>query len=190
MRDRVQISSTTADLVRKAGKEAWLQQREDEVHAKGKGVVTTYWASPKNVQSSPASGSDESSETSDLGHHSGHIKTGVVAPPSYKKVNQRLVDWMTDLLLDQTKKIVYSRRKNKDKPSEEAPTYFPDEGMTCMDEVKTEIEMPTYDAKSMDATGREYRNVRINSEVVANLRLYVARIAETYRNNPFHNFEQ
>ena len=46
-RNRIQISSTTADLLRnKHGKESWLQQREDLVEAKGKGKMQTYWCLP------------------------------------------------------------------------------------------------------------------------------------------------
>lgn len=185
-RDRVQISSTTAELVKEAGKEAWLQRRKEEVHAKGKGVVVTYWANPKGVNTAHSNSSGSGSV--DSGSDNAASKPAIPGQPPRKKVNHRLVDWMTDLLLDQTKKIVYSRRKNKDKPLENAPTYFPKEGQTCLDEVKEEIEMPSFDAKTTDTTGREYRNVRINNGVVANLREYVLRIAQTYRDNPFHNF--
>lgn len=182
-RDRVQISSVTAELVRQAGKEPWLQQRKEQVHAKGKGVITTWWVSPKGVHGSTTSSSGDTSG------HGSETSGELLVPgqPPRKKVNRRLVEWMTDLLLDQTKKIVYSRRKNKGTPSDKAPTYHRPEGQTCLDEAKEEIEMPSFDAKNTDSTGREYKNVRINSEVVAQLREYVLRIAEAYLDNPFHN---
>ena len=108
--------------------------------------------------------------------------------PSYKQVNQRLVDWMTDLLLDHIKKVVYSRSHTKNKATDKSkgPTYFPEEGMTCMDEVKDIIEMPNYNAKLSDIN-QNYRRVIVPEAVVKNLREYVAAVASGYRENPFHN---
>ena len=40
---RVQLSLDTANHLIAAGKESWIQAREDRVHAKGKGILQTYW---------------------------------------------------------------------------------------------------------------------------------------------------
>ena len=40
---RVHLSQDTAELLRKAGKEAWITPRPDVVQAKGKGTLHTFW---------------------------------------------------------------------------------------------------------------------------------------------------
>jgi class 3 adenylate cyclase len=42
-KNRIQVSSTTAELIREAGKGHWLLPREDLVEAKGKGQMQTFW---------------------------------------------------------------------------------------------------------------------------------------------------
>lgn len=42
----IQLSSSTAALIRRAGKGNWLKPREDPVKAKGKGLLYTFWAIP------------------------------------------------------------------------------------------------------------------------------------------------
>jgi len=39
----IQVSGSTADLLKEAGKSYWIKPREDLVHAKGKGNVQTFW---------------------------------------------------------------------------------------------------------------------------------------------------
>ncbi len=43
LRNRIQLSQATADLLIKAGKSSWIAKRSDEVQAKGKGLMQTYW---------------------------------------------------------------------------------------------------------------------------------------------------
>ena len=43
---RIQLSQETADLLVKAGKGSWLEERRDMVEAKGKGTLQTYWLVP------------------------------------------------------------------------------------------------------------------------------------------------
>lgn len=180
LQDRVQVSNTTAELLVDAGKASWLKQREDTVHAKGKGVLVTYWAKPEKLNGSSTNSGSDADGSEEKQVSSSRERS---AP-----VNQRLVDWVADLLLEQTRKVVHARGNSKDKGNNGAPTYYPMEGTTCMDEVREQIEMPSFDAEAM-ATNRDYRNVMIDGVVVANLREYVNRIAQEYRNNPFHNFE-
>ena len=52
---RVQCSQATAELLRDAGKVGWIESREDTVHAKGKGELSTFWVTLK-VSKGPASG--------------------------------------------------------------------------------------------------------------------------------------
>eukprot|EP00934_Nitzschia_sp_Nitz4_P006775 Nitzschia sp. Nitz4//scaffold127_size64804//37229//39533//NITZ4_006180-RA/size64804-augustus-gene-0.59-mRNA-1//-1//CDS//3329534762//6765//frame0 len=40
---KIQVSSSTAELLQKGGKSHWLKQRENEVDVKGKGRLATFW---------------------------------------------------------------------------------------------------------------------------------------------------
>ena len=52
---RVQCSQATAELLRDAGKVGWIESREDTVHARGKGELSTFWVTLK-VSKGPSSG--------------------------------------------------------------------------------------------------------------------------------------
>jgi hypothetical protein len=44
--NRIQVSQSTADLLKADGKGHWLTLRQDLVNAKGKGLMQTYWCEP------------------------------------------------------------------------------------------------------------------------------------------------
>ena len=47
----IHLSATTAQLLKQGGKEIWIQKRKDEVKAKGKGRMITYWLTlPQTAQ--------------------------------------------------------------------------------------------------------------------------------------------
>lgn len=52
---RIQVSRATAELLMDAGKDNWVQPREDLVNAKGKGMVQTYWVFPRSNSMSTGS---------------------------------------------------------------------------------------------------------------------------------------
>lgn len=51
MPGRVHISQTTADALKARGKSAWFTPRDDQVEAKGKGFLQTYWVNAEVAQS-------------------------------------------------------------------------------------------------------------------------------------------
>ena len=57
--NKIQVSQTTADLLKAAKKDHWLQAREETVEAKGKGVMQTYWVEPKTIATSRTSSQQE-----------------------------------------------------------------------------------------------------------------------------------
>jgi len=61
---RIQVSESTAALLKKAHKDLWLAPREGEVSVKGKGQMNTYWVLVKQ-SGSTTSGSTTSFETSE-----------------------------------------------------------------------------------------------------------------------------
>jgi class 3 adenylate cyclase len=102
MRDKIQISQSTADLLMKAGKGHWLKEREDIVEAKGKGRMTTFWLNP-TIKNSGNSSFGESNSQSDSGE-------SFIAPEMTSALNivknERYVVWMVELLVEHIKKIV------------------------------------------------------------------------------------
>lgn len=43
VKNRIHVSEETANRISAAGKHLWLEERSDEVHAKGKGVMNTFF---------------------------------------------------------------------------------------------------------------------------------------------------
>jgi len=65
IRNRIQVSQKTADLLVAAGKERYLMPRSDTVHAKGKGAMQTYWILPRSSKRRGSSCSTNSNESHD-----------------------------------------------------------------------------------------------------------------------------
>ena len=188
IRDRIQLSQETADLLISAGKTNWLSQREDVVNPKGKGEMQTYWLeiSARNdssvVDTSSNGGSSERLEELDER----------ITPTSrvFDSKTTRLIEWNVDVLLRLLKQIVASRHSctrdaDARKPNE---SFFlhKKKGELTLDEVAEIITLPAFqEANFMQAED----TVELPSLVVQQLHDYVCNIAAIYRDNPFHNFE-
>jgi hypothetical protein len=102
------VSQSTADLLTAAGKSHWLKSRHGGVTAKGKGVLNTFWLNPSAKKGSSSTGSSsEHSSTGDLTLLDPTLAPKETAAAIVKQ--ERLVDWMTELLLQHVKKIVSGR---------------------------------------------------------------------------------
>lgn len=180
VRGKIQLSQATYNLLFEAGKGKWCKPREDIVEAKGKGVLKTYFLEHdgKSHTNSSASGS---SETSDAVNHS--LIDSLAAKVSIKK-NERLIDWVTELLLDHLRKLVATRNTDsltlssvsKSKPN------------TPRTEVSELINMPRFCEQALPEC-HDVASKGLSDKVVSQLHAFVARIADLYRDNPFHNFE-
>jgi Adenylate and Guanylate cyclase catalytic domain len=85
----IHVSQATADELIRWGKGAWLKEREDRVHAKGKGEMITYWVNVPREGSvkSMLTGNTELSfveRNSDSGT-SPAVAPGIVTPRSVTK---------------------------------------------------------------------------------------------------------
>lgn len=96
-RNKIQISSTTAEILQQTGHQQWVKPREDGVHAKGKGVLSTFWLN--------FSGNGSNSDTSSV------VDNKPIDVKASNKAQDRMVNWMSELLLANIKKIVSSKRK-------------------------------------------------------------------------------
>jgi hypothetical protein len=109
LRGRIHISQTTADLIVAAGKAHWVKPRKDLVQAKGKGSMQTYWLNPAATQKGSSVASSEGEATSSA------VSARIVrsAAKDLEK-EERLVQWMVELLLEPMKKIVSEHRAVED----------------------------------------------------------------------------
>jgi hypothetical protein len=179
---RIQVSMATANLLSGAGKEYWVTLREDMVVDEGKRGVVTFWLDTNLKRgtsvSSGLSMSDAQTECS----------LEKALPKSTLMEHDRLINWITDLLLGYVRTIAAtndSMAVNRDPP--DMLVYSPPEGKTCLDEVVEVLKLPDFDAEAcltpMDI------DTDISPAVAQQLRDVVTSIANNYRDNPFHNFE-
>jgi hypothetical protein len=107
MRGRIQVSQTTADLIRSAGKGSWVQPRKDKVVAKGLGALKTFWIEQETKEEAVnSSNRSTSSETRSEGDTPPSKHTDVLTRMDAVTKHGRHVDWMTEVLSDYVKKIV------------------------------------------------------------------------------------
>jgi len=198
----------TAELLREAGKGAWVEDREEVILAKGKGKMRTAWLLPsvRNVT--------EAETVLDISaDHKRRVLDSSPQPPSANmedpvkepetkslspKLN-RLVRWNADVLVRLLKAIVARRNATQDlgatshipKSAYHHPhsneTDFNRSG-TVLSEVKEIIALPKFDVRAVK-NQQDPRTIELDHVVVDQLISYITIIASLYRENPFHNFE-
>jgi Adenylate and Guanylate cyclase catalytic domain/3'5'-cyclic nucleotide phosphodiesterase len=186
---KIQVSQSTAALLIAAGKGHWTTPRDDQVAAKGKGSMQTYWAEPHTGSKSvaPSATVTTTSESSDSNYRvslDGRIK--------------RLVQWKVDVLVRLVKQIVAQReslkKTNRSSVKERAPVSFLSSQYShaksgiVLDEVKEIIELPDFDATSFRNIS-DISGIILDPVVIEQIHQFVTAIATMYPENPFHNFE-
>jgi hypothetical protein len=98
MRGKIQISPSTAEVLRSAGKGSWLRPRKDIVDAKGLGKIRTFWLDIEGRLDDfiREDATDSTEEMSNMLSHDF----------STRGKSSRLIDWMTEMLSDYLKKVV------------------------------------------------------------------------------------
>jgi Adenylate and Guanylate cyclase catalytic domain len=104
IRGKIQVSQETANLLVEADKEYWLIPREDKIMAKGKGTLQTFFVDPTKKRASSCDSEEASSKTDKVMKEESFPESSN-APTS---VNDRLINWMVDLFLEDIKKLVSS----------------------------------------------------------------------------------
>jgi class 3 adenylate cyclase len=113
VRDKIQLSQDTADLLIAAGKDNWVEPREDVVNPKGKGAMQTYWlrlSSSKSYSSSISDQSSNHSSVSDTNNMSGVDITAMMGLYDAKSI--RLIEWNVAVLLRLLKQVVSPKEKS------------------------------------------------------------------------------
>jgi class 3 adenylate cyclase len=202
-RDKIHISQEHAELLISAGKEHWIQQREDKVVAKGKGELVTYWLEPKVSRRQSSCGSSrsddddfisentvqESSETLNADDSLEDADTGAVAT-RFSKKTLNLIQWNADMLANLLKVIIARRSDSGGHPSDrdkiqalEQESLSKHRCTNRMVEAEETIHLPGVSTPSHE------HSIELSEAVTSQLLKFVHTIASMYPNNPFHNFE-
>jgi hypothetical protein len=204
LRNKIHLSQETADLLIEAGKEHWLEPREDIFIAKGKGALHTFWLRMETnkvaaTSSEEAGGTAGKTENEDAGGASeafglGLDQTEIAAQTAYSKKAQNLIDWNAELLLKLLKKVVARRQITKKDGEENTGDRVKEmqevlgEGGTAIEEIVEIITMPKFDTNK-NKEEVDPNTIDLGDNVAEQLRDYVSVLASMYRDNPFHCFE-
>mmetsp|Transcript_21694 Transcript_21694/g.53584 ORF Transcript_21694/g.53584 Transcript_21694/m.53584 type:complete len:1189 (-) Transcript_21694:77-3643(-) len=200
MRNRIQVSEETGDLLAAAGKVHWLRSRDEAVTAKGKGKLHTYWLLTKaeeraEMEAAADISADRAVIQEQINQAPLDIKTctleeveALLSP----KV-RRLCSWNVDVMTKLLRQIVAHRNSSDavHSSNEEVLSYreaeIRDQYMV-LDEVVEIIPLPGFDPR-IYRERQDPEEVQLPDAVVDQMRLYVACLATLYRDNAFHNFE-
>ena len=179
---RVHMSNATADLLAKAGRENWFFERQDEVQARGKGLMKTAWLARRlRGRARSVASVEERSE---------HTETAVSYGEGDVDREMRLIDWNVEKLVELLKEILARREVTAhDHPSTSRPgsIHKITTAGTPLEEVKEIIVLPEFNGKKAHMQ-RKPEDITVPQEVIHEIREYVHCIANMYRANPFHNF--
>ena len=185
MRNRVHLSTDTANLLKEAGKEHWVRKRPDVVTARGKGELHTFWLITP--------GSENQADDVNDPHctHRLNISLDELEASLPPKI-QRLVSWNVEILKKLLQQIIAKRNAETNKKNCDAQLDKLEEELNSrkqlMGEVTEIIKLPKFDANSHKHQESPNKIV-IPEDVVKELKLYVCSIAAMHRDNYFHNFE-
>ncbi len=221
------MSRATADLLTQAHKNHWLEKREDPIHAKGKGLMETYWIRAYKKRRTPKKEKsyleyNENSETSDsegfsdsdlllssftsstsrlsdtMSENSLHEFSrgdgiALYDLPAYSShhAEKELIEWHVKVLGQYLRKNLHQRNlqggvtrsplqgRNKDLIRASCPFDEISETIPMLNQLRTKTHTQTITDPS---------SVVLPSRVVDQLRDFVTTIAQSYRQNHFHNF--
>lgn len=180
--NKIQVSQSTAELLRNARKGHWLQPREEMVEAKGKGLMITFWVEPKigSLAGSTCTATDITKSQRQLS-----VKADEPLVPRITSQTERLINWNIDVLERLLKKIVARRIALQRKATPVDWNLADEKTKIVLKEVQEVIKLPEYDSKYSDLTAD---SIVLEPRVRFQLREFVTAIALTYHENPFHNF--
>jgi class 3 adenylate cyclase len=193
MRNRVHMSSDTAELLKEAGKESWLRKRPDAVTAKGKLPMNTWWLINPNDKNEEE---EEKKESEDdriavLGQKMKHLSNEQLFESLPPKI-QRLVAWNVEILKKLLQQLIAKRNDLPNGKNYDAVLTKKEDELrrrtNCLDEVTEIIHLPKFNARAHRNRGN-LSKIEIPEVVMEQLKRYVAAVAAMHRANPFHNFE-
>jgi len=184
IRNRIQISQSTAELLEQDGRDHWFHKRDDIVQAKGKGQVQTYWIRTKSSSAGKMEDTLESKEThmSNTNPRASSHHRGNNSVPK-RRNNQTLIDWQVALLSRLIKQIVAHRGRQTTQLLSNLVT----KEVLPRELIAEKISMPEF---SHEKSKRclEATSVELPEVVLQQLKDLVTAIALLYNDNSFHNF--
>eukprot|EP00980_Cylindrotheca_fusiformis_P011171 scaffold2563_cov124-Cylindrotheca_fusiformis.AAC.2 len=203
--NRIQISLSTAHLLIEAGKENWIQARENAGNdVKGHARLQTYWVltkrqgppsvelenhRPKFIPLSTLQSSESDVEsTSGNGSVWGDDDDWKEGNDILEDPDQidRQIEWQVDLLQRLISQIVTGRGS---KAREDfSPCEVIKRDCTVLEEISESIELPEFDPRAAKAVAARNSELKLPNNVISELRDFVENVAQRYRDNPFHNF--
>jgi hypothetical protein len=209
--NRIHVSAEFAQEMMNARKGHWVVARPDHVMVKGKGDMQTYFLEFRNCSAENGDENSADDFTSEDGASSdggdakdldkaffkegvnayGLVGLPVDAGTTYltSKV-ERLVEWNVDMLSTILKDIVARRESigalnDPDSKLRELENQYLSSKKSFLSEAQEIITLPPFwkgKSKSREA-------IKIDKKVTAQLHLFILKIARSYHDNPFHNFE-
>jgi len=186
----IHVSNETAELLICRGKDHWIEPREDKVHAKGKGEMSTFWL--VNTK--------EKSKRNSLCNMTMHCGSSPPVETRHRVMNYeipakhlRLVDWIATELATLLKDVFRSRKGRDIAVQRNSELILSLEQETLSnpklprDEIVEIIDLPEFPVDTMPV---DEEDVELNDQLLAELHDYVLAIAQAYPlSNPFHTFE-
>eukprot|EP00934_Nitzschia_sp_Nitz4_P002947 Nitzschia sp. Nitz4//scaffold18_size181773//144983//147205//NITZ4_001936-RA/size181773-processed-gene-0.66-mRNA-1//-1//CDS//3329540074//2937//frame0 len=188
--NKIQVSAETASLIEESNSpDIWVLPRDDEVEAKGKGTLQTYWLDYRSSNTLPRSRSRDALSSLDMDFsedastsHEDLEATSVCEDSDNEKL-ERSIEWTAEVLLSLLKRVVAMRMGA-------SASYFKDciAGSSNSRPLEEVVEVI-----ALNSQERSYpvdpAEVEIPKAVVTQLYTYVRDMAALYNNNDFHNFE-
>jgi hypothetical protein len=172
-RNRIHLSEATANLLIKAGKNSWVEERPNKIVTAEKGELKTFWLNRLRRGAYNDGGGRSLADTNTSGGEDDDF-CGLDS-------QNRWIEWNTEVLRGLLTKII--RRRDEKGGSGEIITNAVDnlDGMP-LDEVQEIIELPSFD-KDACRREREREDKTVPKLVVDQLRDYVTQVADMYEDN-------
>ncbi|KAG7370730.1 PAS domain containing protein [Nitzschia inconspicua] len=184
----IQLSETTAKLLRDAGKSQWITAREDKVIAKGKGVLQTYWLRVNNKTDDCEDTLRDASSSSGQDLLVPFVEESVSHQRNTKL--ERLVEWNVEILSNLLLKILNHRYATGVKADSarklKLAEYEISGNNNMLDEVVEVVQFPQLDDETVQVQNQV---TELDQKVYIQLHRYITKVQEMYHDNPFHNFE-
>ena len=204
---KIHVSQECADELIKFNKDSWVVPRKEQVHAKGKGILRTFWLRIHDDDVDSDSGETVSSDDTGSDHEQSNsmVKLDLTAPqtvqPTWTKdmesighdKTNRLITWHTETLKRLLERVVAQRDarslyRDPDLDEGAIDKKLRSGGMV-FDEVAEMINLPNYDQASAEAF-ESLQLKELDREIVMQIREYVTAISKLYqKSNEFHSFD-
>ncbi|CAB9497218.1 Receptor-type guanylate cyclase gcy [Seminavis robusta] len=218
MGNKIHLSETTAELVKRAGKSHWVTQREDKIEAKGLGVLQTYFLQVQSTENdveidlrSDDDDEDDSQVQEDMNatmntespDNSSSNGTAAATHNAASSISaskalgtqtssakvERLVDWNVDLLARLLKHVVARRLVLVASDPQRKEDADESVFMTRAGTLLEEVKETIELPHDRTMVAEQAKYVELEPAVHEQLKDYVRSVANMYPNHGFHNFE-